>query len=240
MTSFSQFESHLYIFCSDGARNGKTLLSRIFCSYLPPSGSDAFQIFDTDFPEGNLALHFPENAQVADFSKTTGRMQILDGVINQPERNHIVDLQSSILDAFFETFRNLDFDRVLNSQKLGVVVFYMLDKTTKSVNGLRSVANNLQTSELVIVENEAVGRSSAAGFYHEAEDVFSQYRRIIFPRLSDDLLALLETPGAFDLFDFMAGNDHGLGRDTAQELWDLMDFFYRQRQADRYGVTHFL
>ena len=126
-------KTRFYIFCSDRPRNGKTLLCRLFCGSVPDVEAGSFHVFDTDFPDGGIARAFPDNSEVIDFSRTPGQVHLFDTVMKQESRYCLVDLEPRLLETFFQTFEDIGFDEAAHDAGVGVVIYYMLDKTHRSL-----------------------------------------------------------------------------------------------------------
>ncbi|MEM9331419.1 MAG: hypothetical protein AAGA53_08845 [Pseudomonadota bacterium] len=234
-----QIHSHLYVFCSDRPRNGKTLLARLFCGYFPNTGPKQFHIFDTDFPEGNICSYFPQNSEVIDFGKTTGRVKLFDTIVGDPERSYVIDLQAEYLDVFFETYRNIEFDLEARASGIGTVVYYMQDRDSKSLQAAHDLEEKLNFATFFLVKNDAIEKRAN---YNPTSDLalsLDHIRSVRLPIVTDDLLNVLEHR-EFSLFEFMAGRQTGLPYDIYLEMWNLLDFFYGQRAPDKEGFTHFI
>ncbi|MEM9279055.1 MAG: hypothetical protein AAGA76_10820 [Pseudomonadota bacterium] len=234
-----QIKSHFYVFCSDRARNGKTLLARLFCGYLPNVGQNQFHVFDTSSPAGSISRYFPQNSEIIDFNKTSGRVRLFDTVMGNPERNHIVDLQSEHLSDFFETYRNIEFDVEARAQGIGTVVYYMLDRDDKSLQGAHDLQDQINFAECILVKNDQIEKRSSYNPDSDLAVSLNHLRTIRLPVLSDELLNILEQE-TFSLFDFIAGKEADIAYDIKLELWNLLDFFYGQRSPDSHGVTHYI
>lgn len=166
-------------------------------------------------------------------------MAVFDTIMNAPTRTYVIDLQSSLLDEFFKTYRNIDFDLEARAAGIGVVIYYIVDRDNQSFRKARDLESTTNLSEFILVKNEAIEKR--ANYNPQGDDVVSldHLRTVHLPVLSDDLLNLLEQE-EFSLFDFMAGKETGLPYDLKLELWNLLDFFYSQRAPDSQGITHFI
>lgn len=201
--------------------------------------SGGFSVFDTDFPDGNIARHFPANSQIVDFSKTAGRVHLFDTVMAKPNRYQLADIQPGQLNAFFETFQEVEFDSEAYAQGIHVVIYYMLDKSFRSLQRAAEIQEQLTFSQFFLVENEAIGKPDLREAEGKARTMLNSIPVLRFPRLSTALVDTLEDHG-FSLFAFMAGNNQNVAHTVQLELWNLLEFLYQQRSADREGITHFI
>ena len=238
-TVYGKHASQLYIFCSDCSRNGKTLLCRLLASYLPDDEEGKFRIYDTDYPSGGIAHQFPERSDIIDFSRTAGQMQVFDTVLAKPGINHIVDLQSHHLNAFFQIYGDIEFEAAARDANVNVLIYYMLDKDDRSIETASAIVDRFETTEMVLVENDFIAQHNTREQISDYHGEIFELRKIRLPELSGDLLRLVEQPD-FSLHSFMAGKDDSLPYELKLELWNLLEFFYAQRGADRTGKTHFL
>lgn len=231
-----RINSHIYIICSNEARNGKTLFARLYADTLSLSGRDRISIFDTDFPNGGIAKHFPEHTQIVDISKTAGQVKLFDTMIGEPGRNHLVDLQSQWLDKFFTIFHDIAFDVGAAEAGIGVVVFFMVDRSISSIEAAAAIRRKLRKSEFVAIRNAAIGNllhiPSAARSYMRIE----KDRDLLLPRLSDAASVYIERPG-FTFTDFIARNGGDAPIEIRNELWDFLEIIYNQREAGSSGTT---
>lgn len=229
-------DSHIYIICSNQARNGKTLFARLYADQLALSGRERINIFDTDYPNGGIAKYFPEQTEIVDISKTAGQVKLFDTMIERPGINHLVDLQSEWLDKFFTIFHDIGFDEGAAEAGIGVVVFYMIDRSMSSIETAAKIRKKLRSSEFVLIRNAAVGNllhiPSAARNYMKIE----KDRDILLPKLSDAASVYIERPG-FTFTDFIASGATDAPIEIRNELWNFLETIYNQREAGGSGTT---
>jgi hypothetical protein len=229
--------SHIYIICSDQARNGKTLFARLYADCLALSGTDRLHIFDTDFPGGDLARYFPDNSDILDISKTDGQVRLFDTMINNPQINYVVDLQSSLLSRFFKIFSDIGFDEGAAEAGIGVVVFFVVDRSMSSIHAADHIRSKLTCSEFVLVRNDSIGNllhiPSAAREYSEIQ----KDRDLVLPKFSEAARNFIEQP-QFSFADFIAGHYSSAPLEIRHELWSFLEKIYNQREPGGSGVTH--
>ena len=231
--------SHIYIICSDQARNGKTLFARLYTDFLSLSGFDSVHLFDTDYPNGGLSRYFPDNSEIVDLSKTAGQVRLFDTMIENPDRHYVVDLQSELLDRFFKIFHDISFDSGAAESGLDITVFFILDRSMSSIHAADRLRGRLGDSSLVLVQNGAVGSilhlPSAASEYSEIE----KDRDIVLPKFSDTARNYVEDPN-FSFARFIAGGYRDAPIDIRQEVWSFLESLYEQRDSGGEGTTHLI
>lgn len=232
-------DSHIYIVCSDKARNGKTLFARLYADRLSLSGNSRLHVFDTDYPHGGIASYFPDDSDIIDLSRTQDQMQLFDTMITEPGINYVVDLQASLLARFFSIFHDIAFDEGAREAGVGVVVYFIVDRSLNSIHEAERVREQLRCSEFVLVHNEAIGNALAIpGAAEEYEDI-EKDRDLLFPRLSDETLALVESP-TFTFSDFIAGKSEELPVEIRRELWHFLELIYNQRKIGGSETVHLI
>lgn len=182
---------------------------------------------------------FPANSEVIDFTKTSGRVRLFDSVLEAANRYALIDLQSNLLNEFFSTYSDIGFDEEAYRQSVHVVVYYVLDKSYRSLERAHEIYEKINHGQFFLVENEAIGKPNLRDVSSPIQHMLSRIRILRFPLLSAGLIDVLEDPG-FSLFDFMAGQNQSIEYDCQLELWNLLEFFYQQRAPDKEGITHFL
>lgn len=215
------------------------MLARFYAAYQKLAGADCFKIFDTDHPEGGLYHLYPEYSEIIDLERTTGQVKLFDTMMAQAGTNFIVDLQSNHLHRFFDIFHDIEYDEGAKEAGVGIVVFYMLDRSAQSLNAARKMQMRLRKCEFVLVKNHAIGTEFGAEMFPRQEGTLKPHREIVLPQFSWGLLELLENP-EFDLTGFIAGQGRDLPYEIQQELWGILEMLYDQRAPDREGVIHLL
>lgn len=209
----------------------------MYTSYLAFAGNDEFRVFDTDYPDGGLARYHPENSEVVDLTKTTGQVTLFDTMMGDPGRTYVIDLQASLLRKFFTIFKDIEFDTEIEKLGSRVVVFFILDKTIKSIAATNEIRSFLKASDFFVVDNAAIGTAIETLPPDLQGEFLKMDRKIVIPEFSKELLALLEDPD-FELFRFIAGKSKSIPYELYLELWNVLDMLYEQRSPDSQGVTH--
>lgn len=157
-------------------------------------------------------------------------------MIANPQVNHIVDLQSELLERFFDIFHDIAFDEGAQAAGIGVAVFFVVDRSTSSIAAAEQVRAKLRCSEFVLVRNEAIGNllhvPSAARSYMRID----KDRDLVLPKLSAAALRYIEAPG-FTFADFIAKRSEDAPVEVRYELWDFLETIYNQREAGGSGTT---
>jgi hypothetical protein len=228
--------SHVYIVCSDQARNGKSLFARLYADCLSLTGPDQVRIFDTDFPNGGLAQFFPYHSEIIDLSRTIDQVRLFDTIIGEPNFHYVIDLQSELLTKFFKIFSDIRFDEGAMEAGIGVAVFFIVDRSMSSISAAEKVRAQLTCSEFIMVRNDAIGTllhlPSAAEKYLRID----KDRDLVLPRLSPNTLAFIEQRG-FTFTDFIAGEMAPPPDAVRLELWKFLETIYNQRSMSGSGTT---
>ncbi len=157
-------------------------------------------------------------------------------MIERPGVNHLVDLQSEWLDKFFTIFHDIGFDKGAAEAGIGVVVFYMVDRSISSIETAAKIRKKARKSEFVLLRNAAIGNllhiPSAARSYMRID----KDRDLSLPRLSDAASVFIERQG-FTFADFIARNGADAPLEIRNELWNFLEIIYNQREAGRSGTT---
>ena len=198
--------------------------------------SERLRIFDTDTPGGGLSQWFPGISQIVDITRTGDQVKLFDTIINEPHYNYVIDLQSSLLDKFFNIFHDIRFDEGAAEAGIGVAVFFLIDRSLATLSAARRVQERLRNSDFVIVRNDAVGDmlhipAAAADYLNIRKD-----RDLILPALSLAAREFIEAPG-FTFADFIAGETENAPPDIRYELWNFLETIYNQRQPGQSGTT---
>lgn len=218
----------LSIICSDEPRNGKTLFSRLTTDLLALAGEQGFRVFDTDFPVGDLAGFYPENAQIVDFAQTQGQIQIFDTILAEPDFDYVIDLDSGLLTSFFKLFSDIRFDFEARRQRIDVEVFYILDRKVSSVSNALLISGKCGIARFTPVRNEALGNILAIPQAVAIYSDIKRYREIVLPRLSVNCLNYIEQSD-FSFTDFVVSNGKDTPAEFEFELWAFLEAVYNQR-----------
>jgi hypothetical protein len=219
----------IHVVCSDRARNGKTLLSRIIADDLILIGREPM-IFDAEFPSGGIRSYLPERTRLVDLSKIGGRMAMIDTMLGTPPRDYVVDLPCRLLHDTFELLEQIDF--VGESRKLGfsLIVLFIIDRPFSSLRNARQVYNGGQLDLYIPVRNLAVGHvsdmSQVANLYGE----IAQDGEITLPILERDVVEFIEQRG-FSFTAFLMNRYGPLDHDAKLELRKFLNEVFAQIRA---------
>jgi hypothetical protein len=184
----------IHVICSDRARNGKTLLSRIVADDLTLVGREPM-VFDAEFPSGGIRAYLPERTRLVDLSKIGGRMALVDTILGTPPRDYVIDLPCRLLIETFDLFDQIDFVGETRSAGFSLIVMFIVDRPFSSLRSARRIYNSGQLDRYVPVRNLAVGHVSdfaqVANLYGE----ISQDGEIVLPVLERELLEFIEQRG---------------------------------------------
>ncbi|GIL03411.1 MAG: hypothetical protein BroJett030_33100 [Alphaproteobacteria bacterium] len=149
-------------------------------------------------------------------------------MIGEPANNHVVDLQSELLLKFFNIFHDIAFDEGARQAGLAISVYFLLDRSTSSLQAARMVRSKLRCSEYVVVLNEAIGSLLHLASVRESYARIAKDREIVLPRISPEARAYVEAPD-FSFAGFIAGEGQALPSAVRFELWNLLETIYNQR-----------
>jgi hypothetical protein len=196
-------------------------------------------VFDTDFPHGGIVSYFPENSEIIDLSRTPGQMRLFDTMIANPGVSSVVDLQASLLDRFFNIFNDIAFDTGAQASGIGVVVYFIVDRSLNSIHAAEHVRTKLRSSELVLVHNEAIGNAlNIPGAVEEYEDI-EKDRDLVLPKISEEARELVESAG-FSFADFISGKSANVPLLIRRELWQFLETIYNQRKIGGSKTVHLI
>jgi hypothetical protein len=198
------------------------------------AGSDSFRIFDTDYPNGDLAGFFPQNSQIIDLAKTGGQVELFDTIMGEPQFDYVIDLQAERLAGFMKLYNDISFDAAGAEAHITTSFFFLLDRTLNSVSAALKLQRQLKFAQFIPVRNEALGNiltvPQAARIYGEIR----RSREIILPRLSVEALNYMDRPD-FSFADFITRNGAGVPTQLRIELWGFLESVYNQRQISDDG-----
>jgi hypothetical protein len=152
----------LYIVCSDEARNGKTLLTRVLVDFLLMEEHDPF-CFDLDPPRGPLRGYFPGRTALVDFATEDGRARVFDIIIRQPGRDYVIDLPARHLARFCEAAGAIGLAEKARAGNFRVAVLYIVDRDEASLRAAVALEELLLPDLFVPVANRAVGSALPPG-----------------------------------------------------------------------------
>ena len=193
------------------------------------------RIFDTDYPGGGLANLFPDNSEIINIEKTVDQVRLFDTIIEEPQYEYVIDLQSNLLTRFFKIFHDIRFDEGAAEAGVGVAVFFIIDRSMSSISAAEKVRAQLTCSEFVLVRNDAIGTllhlpSAAENYVRIDKD-----RDMVLPKLSPRVVEYIERRG-FSFADFVAGEIAAPNEVVSAELWRFLESIYNQRGMNLSGT----
>ncbi len=184
----------IQVVCSDQARNGKTLVTRLLSDYLSLIGRE-LTVFDAEFPHSGVRTFLPERTRLVDVSKIGGQMTMIDSILGTPPHDYVIDLPARLLADTFHLFDQIDFAGEARRQGFYVLVYYIVDRPFASLRMARQIFNSGQMDRFVPVRNEAVGHVSdhcnVVNLYGE----LTQYGEIELPVLERGIVQFTEQRG---------------------------------------------
>lgn len=184
----------IQVVCSDQARNGKTLLTRLLADYLTLVGRET-TVFDAEFPHSGVRMFLPERTRLVDLSKIAGQMTMIDNILGTPPQDYVIDLPSRLLTDTFHLFDQIDFAGEARRKGFYVLVYYIVDRPFASLRMARQIYNAGQMDRFVPVRNEAVGHVSdhcnVVNLYGE----IAQEGEIAMPLLERGIVQFVEQRG---------------------------------------------
>ncbi|MEM1040126.1 MAG: hypothetical protein AAGI12_11745 [Pseudomonadota bacterium] len=218
----------LTIICSDCPRNGKTLFAKLACDLVRLRRGDAPQIFDTDEPDGGLAAHFPDTSTIVDLAKTPQRVGVIDGMLSAKDTAFVIDLADRHYTPFFSMCADIGFVEGAREVGLDVTVFFVVDRTVRSVEALIALNETFRDLRVVPVLNTGIGHGINEPAIAKAFDRQHFERVITLPDLSADALGMMEHVD-FHFDAFVAGRYEHFPFELRAELWDFLETLYAQR-----------
>lgn len=171
---------------------------------------------------------FPDHTEIIDLTRTIDQVKLFDTMIAEPANNYVVDLQASLLVKFFNIFSDIAFDEGAREAGIGVSVYFLLDRSTSSLQAARMVRSKLRCSEYVVVINEAIGTLFHLASARENYLRIPKDREVVLPRISTAAREYIEQPG-FSFSGFIAGHSEAAPSAVRFELWNLLETIYNQR-----------
>jgi len=216
----------IYVVCSDRARNGKTLLVRLYADYLLAVDRDPL-IIDADFPDGRAAACYPDRSMIVDLDKVKGQMTALDTILLMPERDYIIDLPARLFSRFFDVLEELNFIEETRAAGLELIILFIVEPSMKSLRIAKDVCLSYPHDRFIAVRNEAFGH--VLDRYEEAKVYFdiSAYGEIAIPAIDKDVMEIVDDP-SFRFRDLLDGNDYGMDPNTARRLRGFAQLIFGQ------------
>ncbi len=216
----------IYVVCSDRARNGKTLLARLYADYLIAIDRDPL-IIDADYPDGRAALGFPDRSIIVDLEKVKGQMTAFDTILMMPERDYIIDLPARLFSRFFDVLEELDFIEETRAAGMELIVLFIVEPSMKSLRIAKDVCVSYPHDRFIAVRNEAFGH--VLDRYEEAKVYFdiSAYGEIAIPAIDREVMQVVDDP-TFRFRDLLQGNNYGLDANTARRLRGFAQLIFGQ------------
>ncbi|MEX3011441.1 hypothetical protein [Hoeflea sp. TYP-13] len=186
------------------------------------------RIIDTDYPNGTIVRYFPEDCDIIDLSSTDGQIRLFDNILENPQLDHVIDLEAYHLQRFFSIFEDIGYNQAAADAGMGVAVFYFLDRTLASIQTAIALRKRLTSSQFILVRNDAIGAYRAPVYGERELSRIDMDRQIRLPVLSTDVLDFVEDP-AFNLTDFIMQRPHSLPDWLTDELWSFLEEIYEQQ-----------
>ena len=227
-------QSSLSIVCSDCTRNGKTLFAKLAADLLTLRNGSPPYILDTDNPDGSLIHHFAhfgeEVGRIVDLSRIAEQVALFDGLLGQAGTHFVVDLSARHFKQFFDIYEDIGMEAEALKTGLGVSIYFLLDRSTSSVNAAADLAERFALTAFIPVRNEAIGSALDDQFVAERYAKIRKEREIVLPDLSGEALGMLEHP-EFHFDTFVAGRYDHFPFELKAELWGFLEALYEQRES---------
>lgn len=215
-------QSRLFVICSDRAGNGKTLLARLFCDYLLSLGQET-SIYDLDAPDGRLKGYFPELAHLIDFSRTDGKVALLDTVLAAAEEttNSVIDLPHHQLDDFVTALGEIDFMTEARKVRLEVIVLFITEQSIASVKKARTTSDAFAADHFIPVRNEIDARYLTDEEALQHYSALSMSGEIIMPAIDPVSMTEIED-GTFSFAMYLSGEET---QATEESYYQIVPFY---------------
>ncbi len=203
-----QAGSRVIVVCSDEARNGKTLVSRLLIDHMLMTGHDPY-VFDCDEPRGRIRRFYPDDSTLIDIEKTSGQIRLFDTILAQPGRDYLIDLPSHGLDTFFTVVEDLDFINAAHEVRVELVIAYVLDQTPESVMIARDLRGAYSAETFYLFRNAWNGNPLVSRQAREVYEEIEPDTVFNLPLLDREAMTAAEEP-PFSFVDFLNGNSSRL------------------------------
>jgi hypothetical protein len=216
----------IYVVCSDRARNGKTLLARLYTDFLLAVGRDPM-VIDFDSPKGKAARFYPEQSIIVDLNKVSGQMTALDTILMMPERDYVIDLPARLFSKFFDVVEELNFIEETRAAGMELIILFIVEPSMASLNTAKDVYLSYPHDRFIAVRNEALGH--VLDRYEEAKIFFdiSSYGEIALGEVSKDIMEVTEDP-EFSFRTLLEGENYGLSDNKARRLRGFAQLVFGQ------------
>ncbi len=216
----------IYVVCSDRARNGKTLLGRLYADYLTAMGRPPF-VLDADNPGGRIIRWYPDTSKLVDISKVQGQMAMFDTVLTHTGRDYVIDLPARHLIRFCNIVDELDMLQQVRDAGFELVMLYIVEPSMESLGKARDIRNSFSLDRFVAIRNEAFG--DLLGDYRMSRIYFeiSADGDLALPFLPPQVMRLVEGPD-FSFMDYMIGDMDPLPEEIGMPLRDALNVVLSQ------------
>jgi hypothetical protein len=198
-----QAGSRVFVVCSDEARNGKTLVSRLLMDHLLMTGFNP-HVFDCDAPRGRIRRFYPDDSTLIDVEKTSGQIQLFDTILAQPQRDYVIDLPSHGLGTFFTVVEDLDFINAAHEVRVEFVIAFVLDQTAESVMIARDLRGAYSAETFYLFRNAWNGNPLVTRQGREVYEEIEPDTVFSLPLLDREAMAIAEDP-PFSFVEFLDG-----------------------------------
>ncbi len=221
--------ANVNIICSNGAGNGKTLLSRVFVDYLALIGRTA-RVFDTDGAHGGIADYFRGISRVVDLSKTEGQVELFDTILAEPLHDYVIDLSSKHFSRFFKVFSEIGFEQGAQEAGLRVAVYYILQPTIGSVLSGAGVRDGLRHSRFIPVHSEVLGDGRGDPAFAANFQLLRPDRELRLPMLEPEAAAYVCRPD-FSFQNLFTEAFTEVEPKPREQLCDFLEALHKQFQS---------
>ena len=221
--------ANINIICSNGAGNGKTLLSRVFVDYLALIGRTA-RVFDTDGRHGGISDYFPAISRTVDISKTEGQVELFDTILSEAHHDYVIDLSSAHFARFFKVFSEIGFEEGANEAGLRISVYYILQPTLGSVLSGAGVRDNLYQSRFIPVHNEYLGDGRSDPAFAANYQLLRPQRELVLPALGAEAATFVSRPD-FSFQNLFTEAFEEVDLEPREQLCDFLEALHKQFQS---------
>lgn len=200
---------------------GKTLLARL-CADLLSRSNGGVMVFDTDFPAGTLARRFSGHSDVISFKTIRDQVRLFDTIINEPERNYVIDLQPEYLDQFFMMSRDASFEANALAAGIGTGVYYLQGPATEQRSPYNRIRSRLRNASLTTVVRSPKAKHTSTPLPTRYVRPGPASRKAYLPHLSSLAAEFAERPDFQFSWDFK-GNSVRPPAEVRLELLIFMD-----------------
>ncbi len=206
------------------------MISRLYSDLLHLRDPRGPKIYDTDLSGNSVVTRFPSKTLMLDLAKVGDQLKLFDGVLAEPERDHVVDLSADMLTRFFSIFKEINFEEGAAEAGVEITIHHIVDPSVPSVRTALETSRIAPSASFVPVRNLAIGDClvvpGAAEIYQKIE--FDS--EIVMPNLEPEVQAWTEAPD-FTWSGLLLGRHDDIPYEIRLVITNFLQSIYDQTDA---------